>query len=779
MLAGTIYAAGPSTTMVLPGLDFETYSEAGHRAELDPKTGLIKWKMPIGAGGTKRGLPVVGVKNYVNHPTFDILSLVYDLKDGNGEHEWRKPRDLKHISTGDTRHPWELLNHVAAGGSLAGWNAGGFEYTVWNDYCVPVLGWPVLRLETVYCTMAKGRTWAMPGKLKDAGGVLRLVWQKDKAGEDLLKKFSEPRNQTKTDPRTRITLDDDPNDANRLLRYNAIDVRSEGEASTRMPDLSPLERQYWLMDQRINHRGLGVDVDGVENCIAVLEQTQDKYNRELYQLTGGAVEDSDKLPALRAWCATMGVHLPNMQAETIDDEVKRLFAAGVKSLDGTMRGMALRALEIRQALGSAAVKKLYAFRHTQYMGRLYDLYQYWAARTGRWTGNGPQPQNLVKPLPFFENFSEVEKALKVLAYRDVSYVEACYPEFSPLDVICSVLRSLLCAAPGHDLICSDFSAIEGVVTAALAGEDWALQVYRTHGMIYEATASTITGIPFEEFVKHREQTGGTVLRDAMGNILGIKGGKHHPLRNKQGKFGALASGFGGWIQAWKNFGADEYMSDTEIRDAIVAWREKSPATVELWGGQSRPIDPRRNKPWDPQRKEYFGLEGAAVQAVLNPGQCFTYRYISYQMHGDVLYCQLPSGRLLTYHAPRLEPHKRFDSSPDWEVQLSYEGWNSNPQQGPLGWIRMDLYGGKLTENVVQAVARDLQANAMLNVEAAGYPIVLHSHDEIAGEVPEGFGSVEDFESHANRLPEWARMPDGSWWPVRMKGGWRGKRYRKD
>lgn len=766
MMAGSTYAAGPGLTTIRPGLDFETYSEAGHLGTVDAN-GLTKWKMPLGAGGNKRGLTVVGVKNYVNHPSFCLLSLVYDLKDGTGKHRWLP----------DMPPSAALLAHVAAGKDLAGWNAGGFEYTVWNDYCVPRLGWPPLRIEQVFCTMAKGRAWCMPGKLAKAGEVLKLVIQKDKAGEDLLDLFSIPRHQTLKDRRTRITPADDPVNAERLYNYNEIDVDSEGEASTRLADLIPIEREYWLMDQRINHRGLGVDMESVENCIAVLEQCREQRNRELYLLTGGAVEDSDKLPALKAWCESKGVRLPNMQAATIEDEVRRLVACTTRTPD---ESAALRALEIRQALGSAAVSKLYAFRHTQYLGRLYDLYQYWAARTGRWTGNGPQPQNLVKPLPFFEDFREIEKALKVLAYRDVSYVEACYPDFSPLDVICSVLRSLLVAAPGHDLVCSDFSAIEGVVTAALAGCEWRLDVFRTHGLIYEASAAMIIGEPFEAFVAHRERSGGTVTRDAQGRVLSIKGGKHHPQRNLLGKFAELASGFKGWERAWLNFGAGKYLTSEQIKDAIVKWRDASPETVELWGGQSRPIDPRRNKPWHPQRKEYFGLEGAAIQAVMHPGQAFAHRYITYQMHGDVLYARLPSGRLLPYHAPRLEPYKRFDSSPDWEVQLSYEGWNTNPDAGPVQqWIRMELMGGKLTENAVQAVARDIQAQSMLQVEAAGYPIVLHSHDEIAAEVLEGFGSVEHFESCANVLPPWARMPDGSWWPVRMKGGWRGKRYRKD
>jgi DNA polymerase len=751
MLVGEIYEAGPSTAIVLPSVDFETYSEAGQHWDAEKQ----KWTMPPNAGGNEKGLSVVGVKNYVNHSSFEVLSAAYDLRAGGGRQLWVPSWGF---------NPQDLLDHVAAGKKISGWNAGGFEFVVWNDYCVPKFGWPPLKLEQLSCAMAKARSWALPGSLDNAGEVLNLQHKKDKDGKRLLRKFSVPKNPSKKDPRTRIRPEDDPVDGPKLYAYNLDDISAEGEAAIRTPDLSPDEFNVWLLDQRVNTRGLGVDEAGVEDCIAVLEQCEAKYNRELYTITGGAVESSTELAALQQWCATQGVNLPNMQAETIADALTWPHVILCKPV--------FRALEIRKMLGGAAVKKLYAFRYQSFKGRLYGLYSYWAARTGRWTGNGPQPQNLFKPIKQLEAFADVERVLELMKLRRLDYIEICYPGISPLDIIASCLRSLLWAKADHDLVCSDFSAIEGVVTAALAGCEWRLDVFRTHGMIYEASAAMICGLTFEDFVKHRTDSGGTATYGPDGKLVAIKGGKHHVQRNKIGKFAELASGFGGWVQAWKNFGADEHLTDQEIKQGILKWRAASPEIVELWGGQTRGR-------FDSARPELYGLEGAAIAAVKYPGQCFGYRQISYQMKGDVLYCRLPSGRLLAYHAPRLVPSRRFEWTPAWEVELSYEGWNSNPMQGPLGWCRMDLYGGKLTENVVQAVARDLQANAMLNVERAGYPVVLHSHDEIASEVPLGFGSVEDFESHANRLPSWACMPDGTPWPIRMRGGWRGRRYRKD
>ena len=196
-----------------------------------------------------------------------------------------------------------------------------------------------------------------------------------------------------------------------------------------------------------------------------------------------------------------------------------------------------------------------------------------------------------------------------------------------------------------------------------------------------------------------------------------------------------------------------------MREVASAWRRASPAIVEFWGGQSRF-----------GRPEMFGIEGAAVSAVLSPGQTFGCRGIQFEMVGDALYCRLLSGRYLTYHRPRLRPSERRYG----DLTLSYEGWNSNPKNGPMGWIRMDTYGPKLVENIDQATSRDIQRHSLVQAEKQGYPIVLHVYDENVAEVPEGWGSIEAFEAIMNAMPPWA-----TGWPIRAAGGWRGKRYRKE
>jgi DNA polymerase len=748
--AGQQYAAGPFVTTVYPSADFETFSEAGYRWENDRLHSLE------GIAEQNRGLEVVGTRNYVLHPTFEILSLSYDMRQGAGEITWIPPVDLQPIGLcevnphpigsppyGDPRHPWELLRYIQDGGVLSGWNVGSFEFDVWNYYCVPKWRWPRLRPEQLICAMAKARANAYPGKLANSGKVMQLVNQKDADGDRLLKKFSVPRNPTKTDPRRRIRPQEDPVDGGKLYAYNRQDLRAEAEASLRCPDLSPDELEIWVTDQKINDRGLQVDLTAVENCISIVEQAYEKYNAEIRALTNGTVNEASEVEKIRAWCNGRGCSFRALSDDVI---------AGALALKEGYPKDVIRVLEIRRMLGAASVKKLWSFRaQATPWGRLHWLYSYYAARTGRWTGNGPQPQNLYKGQ--FKTIEEIEKALAAIATRCLELVEYLYGD--PIEAVAGCLRSLIIAKKGHELICSDYSAIEGVVTAALAGEQWRLEVFRTHGMIYEASASMITGTPFDEFVRHKKQTG-----------------QHHPLRAKIGKFAELASGFGGWIGAWKNFGADEFLSDDEIKQAILKWREASPSIVEFWGGQTR------DKFRPSERPELFGLEGAAISAVKHPGLAFPVRDIWYQVFDDVLYCRLPSGRFLTYHKPRLTPSSRDYASP-WEYELSYEGWNSNPKKGAIGWVRMFLYGGILTENVVQAVARDIQAKALVRLERAGYAPVLHTHDEIAGEVREGWGSIVEFEAIMSATLPWMYTPDGLPWPIKAKGGWRGFRYRKD
>lgn len=739
MLAGQQVKAFWGFATILPSVDFETASEAGFLFDESTK----KWIAPPGAAKGKKGLKVTGVRAYVEHPTFRILSLSYDLKDGLGCRRWL---------------PWmppprDLFDHVQRGGLLSGWNAGDFERTVWDLYCVARLGWPAMQPIQWRDSQAKARAMSLPGKLEKAGEVLRMPVQKDKDGQRLLDKFSVPRNPTKADARRWVLPSQEPEDAEKLYRYNDTDVAAESALSDALPDLTPHELDVWFTDQAVNQRGVAIDLVAIDNCIAIVEQAFAKYNGEFQTLTGGLnVTQNQKL---RAWLASQGVHVDSLDEKHRIDLLKTL-----------PQGPSRRAIELLDKIGSSSIKKLYSMRlQASIHGRLHGLYSYWAANPGRWTGNGPQPQNLPRPSKGFDSIEAIETALKVFETRDLATVETCYGD--AIDAIASCLRSMFIAAPGCDLICSDFSAIESVVMACLAGEQWRIDVFKTHGMVYEMSASKLTCVPFEEFVAHRERTGGIVYRDSSGSVVSLKGGKHHPHRQGIGKVSELAGQYAAGIGGWNNFGAREILgSDEAVKAAILKYREASPTFPELWGGQSR--GRFRNA-----RPELFGLEGCAVAAIMWPGKEFWTHGIKFQMEDDVLYMHLLSGRRIAYHSPRLAPSTR-DYANAWEQEISYSCYDPIKKM----WVRDSLYGGVFTNNAVQGIARDIQAHGMVNLERAGYPIVMHTHDEIAAEVLRGWGSVEEFEAIVNKLPAWAVLKDGTPWPVKMKGGFRQPRYGK-
>lgn len=802
-LAGKLIPAGLRTSEVRPSLDFETYSEAGYKFipkpiapasayhEGAPKK--TRWEPPYkvkGMGGQgKGGLPVVGTPNYVCHPTAQVISLYYDLKDGNGLTRWLPIMP----------EPKALTDHVRNGGVLEAWNVT-FEWWVWNIICVKLYGWPPLQLEQCYCVMAKSRRFSLPGSLDKAAKVLGTT-PKDPEGTRLIQKLTRPHTPTKSRSAHRWTPASAWEDFKQFYLYNAVDVIAEDEASAKIPDLTPDERNQWIVDQRINARGLQVDMPALAACLDVLGQAEVKYAGELVHLTDGRVNSVNETEKFRTWLGECGIYLDNLQKETVTDEVKRLnklYAemCGAPEWDNQTMPNSFggpinpghRALQIRSMMGAANVKKLRTLAlQVSGDGRLRDQYKYCgAATTGRASAGGVQLQNITAKGPRTSQCEDsfcgryfgahhdkcphcgcwmihetrewdvkaVESALVDILTHDLTTVEVIWGDV--IAVLCGCLRGLFIATEGHDLICVDFSAIEAVVAACISRCQWRIEVFSGHAKIYEASAAKATGIPFQDILDYKE-----------------KNGTHHPARAKPGKVRELANGYGGWIGANKNFGAGEYMTDEEIKKDVLKWRAESPEIVEMWGGQYRETSPDSWK----FTAELYGLEGAAINAIRNPGQCFHYIDISYAVYDDVLYCRLPSGRFLQYHRPRLLPTedklRRDQKTNIAAVKITFEGYNSNAAKGAVGWFRLDTYGGRLFENVTQAIAADVQFYALGRCEMRGYPIVLHTHDEGAAEVPEGSGSVEEMEAIFAERPDWA-----AWWPIRA-AGWRHKRYQKD
>lgn len=710
-------------------IDFETRSAAGFVWD---SAGIPR--SPLGRHpSAKRGLPLVGAWCYAEHESTEVLCLHYRLPDG-----------ISALWVPGWPPPTALFHHITEGLPVRAHNAS-FEYAIWENVCRKKHGWPPLPLEQLDDSAAQARAWALPGSLESAALVLGLAEQKDAAGAATMRKLSVPRRPTKNDKSPWHTLESDPDGYLRLYSYCAQDTATQRAVAGACPPVP--EPALFRLDQQINQRGVAVDTGLAVACQQIITQAARRYTEEIRDITRGAISGPGQVQAIGEYLRAGGTYIESLDAEAVADALSR----------PTLPPEHRRILEIRAAMSSASVKKLPALLHqTARDGRIRNLFTYCGAgRTRRWSGSNLQPQNLPSAgpetvrcqvcgtvrwagryccggpaAPLEWGIEAMEAAIGDLQTGDLAYVQGRWGD--ALTAIAGCLRGMLIAGPGLDLICSDFSAIEAVVLAALAREDWRLEVFRTHGKIYEMSASKITGIPFEEFTRHKRETG-----------------QHHPMRKKVGKVAELASGYQGSVGAWKRFGADEFMDDDEILRNVRAWREASPRVVELW----------------------YALERCAIGAVQNPGTEYRHNDIRYVMRGGVLYCLLPSGGYLSYHRPRLE---REETEYGPRLKLSFWGWNTNPENGPVNqWIESRTYGGRLAENLCQATARDWLACAMLRLDAAGYPIVLHVHDEVCAEVPQGWGSVEDFERVMGGAPAW-----GADWPIKAAGGWRGHRYRK-
>ena len=358
----TILVAGMGYSTVIADFDFETYSEAGFIWN------DLTQKFHAPNHAIKKGLPTIGAAAYSEHPSTEVLSLAYDLKDGNGKRLW-KPGEP---------NPLDLFVYLCNGGLLEAWNVT-FERWIWVNVCTPKYNWPSLtpHLYQLRDALAKARAYALPGGLAVVSDILNIKNKKDNDGKRLLNLFSMPRNPTKRNASKRIFPHDDPINALKLYAYNLQDIAAEAEISSGLPDLSPEELEFWLADQAINFRGVQLDRKSIQCCISIVEQCHKKYNAELQQLTKGTVEYASEVQKLRNWMMNYGVHSPNLDQEAITKLLS------IPTLPVDVR----RALHIRELIGSAAVKKLYSMMNQITKNdRVHDIFIYHAARTGRAAG---------------------------------------------------------------------------------------------------------------------------------------------------------------------------------------------------------------------------------------------------------------------------------------------------------------------------------------------------------------------------------------------------------
>jgi DNA polymerase len=733
---------------MLVSFDMEVYSEAGY--SIDPVHKKVRGTGPQNKGG----LPEVGTPVYAEHPSTDVICVGYDLQKGKGKQLW----------TPAMPPPIEFLNHVASGGLVEAWNIT-FEFYIWNLVLVPKYGWPTLSLSQCRCAMARSRRFGLPGSLEKASSVLGLEG-KDKEGKRLIQKLTRPHTPTKKRPDVRWDEISAQEDYMAMYRYCLQDVEAEDAVAMQIPELSPDELATWQMDQVINLRGVAVDTESLDAALDILKKAVNRYTLELVSITEGAVGSVGEVAKIIDWCRDQGVSLKDLTKDSVS-----------AALEGSLPDSVRRVLEIRKTLGLANVKKLLKLKsQVSRDGRLRDQYVYCGAGTGRASSGGVQMQNIrgggprsydcnacgriigdVSSCPCGNQVDldarkewtvdAVEWALKDLKTGDLETVVSNWGD--PVALLCGCLRGLFWSQKDEqELICCDFTSIEAVVLACLSRCQWRIDAMTQKKPIYLMSAAKICNRTVEEYLEYYE-----------------KNGDHHPDR-KIGKVAELACGYSGWIGAWKVFDKTG-RTDAEIKNLILSWREDSPEIVEFWGGQFR----KKSHRWE-WSYELYGLEGAAISAILNPNQEFHVGDITYVSDTKVLYCILPSGRKLNYHRPRVALEEdRFGRGACYRIM--FEGYNSNPDRGPVGWIVQDTYGGKLAENCSQAVAADIQFDAIKRLESDSFPVVMHTHDEVTAEIMAGSRTLAEMKSIMERRPAWAQ-----WWPIRAEG-WIGRRYRKD
>ncbi len=587
-----------------------------------------------------------------------------------------------------------------------------FERVMWR-YVMQRYGLPPIPMEKWRCTAAKAAYYALPRSLGMVADALGVPQKKDQTGYKVMLKMCKPNRQG--------IWNEDQSDFLTLLYYCIQDVQTEYDVDHALADIPASELEVWRLDQEINDTGVMLDLPGIENLCDKVAAREALYLREVQQITGGRINSPKQVQAMIDWFKEHGVTLENLQKESVKDVL-----AGAEHMPPHVKRM----LEIRQSLAKSSVTKLESMRRWACAdGRVRGSLLYHGASTGRWSGKGIQPQNL--PRESFTEESEIEDVLNMGIY-DVDKKHGC-----TVVAASKCIRGMIMAAPDTQFFCADFSSIEARVLAWLAEEDKALQTFTSNRDPYIVAAMDIYGKPYDKITKG-ERLLGKVCELALG------------YQGWLGAFDSMASVYGVKVDIGGFTGPEKEVAqvrEEKTKEIILKWRQARPNTVAFW----------------------HGVEAAAACAVKRPGTPYWYGdRVAFCVLDGFLKCKLPSGRMLSYYNPGF---KKVVTKYGVEKQvISFWGVESQSNQ----WMELTTYGGKLTENIVQAVARDLLVNGLFECKKAGYKTVMHVHDEIVCEVPVGSPhKPEEFQGLMTKTPMWALgCPVGA-------SGWVGKRYKKD
>jgi DNA polymerase bacteriophage-type len=622
-----------------------------------------------------------GLYKYVQSPDFKVLLFAYSI---NGA-----PTQVIDLVQGG-EIPWEVQNALRHGSvKNHAYNAAFEWYCLSKHFGIEPEAW----LDQWHCTMFHSLYCGYTAGLGPTAKALGLPSDKRKltTGNALIKLFCTPTKPTnKNGSRTRTLPHHEPEKWELFKDYCRQDVEVEKEIERRLTNfpIPEQEQEMWVLDQRINATGVEMDQQLIDGALYTSDVSTEALTLEAKEIT--QLANPNSAAQLTKWLAEQGVEVENLQKATVE------------KLLPDLSGYVKRVLEIRLELSKTSVKKYQAMKAAFCSDkRVRGLLQFYGAnRTGRWAGRLVQVQNL--PRNYLSTLGMARELVREMKIDALKLIYGNVP-----DTLSQLIRTAFIPSEGNVLLISDFSAIEARVIAWLAGEQWRLQVFLTHGKIYEASASQMFGVPIE---------------------LISKGNPEYELRQK-GKVAELALGYQGGAGALISMGAlDMGLAEDELPDIVRRWRSTNKRIVDFW----------------------YSLENAAL-SVMRTGQPVGVKGLIFARESDIqngldfLTIQLPSGRKLFYAKP-------FLAANDFGKEaIHYWGLNQTTKK----WEKMNTYGGKLVENVVQAVARDCLAVTLKRIDEAGYQTVMHVHDEVVLDVPKEHADLDKVAEIMSKPIEWA------------------------
>lgn len=681
-----------------------------------------------------------GASVYSKDPTTEVIICCWKITHPGGRKEekvwWWPGLPL----------PQRLFDLLAQGYILEAHKAD-FEYLIWNNCAVLKYGFPPLLVEQVRDTMAVACYMGMPAKLDQLSRALGGRG-KDPEGAKLISKYSKLHLKT-----AKAIIP--PEDFAKWKYYVGDDVDQEDAIGDYLGDLPDRELPIYLWDFGVNLRGLYLDAEGIENASAIVEQRSAELEQKFRSVTGFGPRQHAKL---LQWFRDQGLDnrtLPNLRAETLSDLLKEEDDDGSKIIKA---GPARDAILIRLQINKASTSKLDAMLRNRDPddGRARFQTRYHGAGTGRTTGTGFQPLNLVKS---WEDV-DPERLVQDISYRNPRFLDAVYGD--AMLAISKAGRHWIKAAPGNKIIAADYVSVEAIGLACMADERGDIEAFQKKHPLYCIAGCLVFGMDPQVAIDLGDEA--------------FK--KQYPKVRAVGKVCVLAFGYQGALGAWLKFDNSGTYTDKEILGFCKGWRKSHPAIASREVGTGM----------------WISLEDACLDCVQN-NRLTGYRQIGFERVDEWLTMILPDGKRLWYYDPQIRM-----KMPRWHAQAQEEKYEKDEDDNftdelnacylgecdcrpmpcvtymaqKMGqWRRVETYGGKLTENAVQATCRQIMMPAAMAVEKAGYPVILTVYDEIVAEVPIGFGSKEEF---CQIITE-TRADWNADWPISVDG-WEGDRYRK-